>query len=100
MLLKIPLFVNDVISAHRKGASPFAATLAGALCLAAIVPARGQDYPAKPVRASFCHLANIAMRLERKLHWDPKKETFANDDEANSMVSRQQREGYRIDVDV
>ena len=50
--------------------------------------------------ASFCHLANIAMRLERKLHWDPKKETFANDDEANSMVSRQQREGYRIDVDV
>ncbi len=50
--------------------------------------------------ASFCHLANIAIRLERKLTWDPKAETFPGDDEANSMVSREQREGYRIDVEV
>jgi predicted dehydrogenase len=50
--------------------------------------------------ASFCHLANIAMRLERKLTWDPIKETFVGDEDANSMISREQREGYRIDVEV
>ncbi len=49
--------------------------------------------------ASFCHLANIAMRLERKLNWDPKAEIFENDAEATAMISREQREGFRIDVE-
>ena len=49
---------------------------------------------------SLCHLANIAMRLDRALEWDPKKEMFANDEEANAMVSRSQRKGYEIDVQV
>jgi hypothetical protein len=35
--------------------------------------------------ATMCHLANIAMRLGRKLQWDPAKEVFLNDDEANRM---------------
>ncbi len=35
--------------------------------------------------AVMCHLANIAMRLGRKLQWDPVAETFINDDEANRM---------------
>lgn len=47
---------------------------------------------------SLCHLANIAMILDRPLKWDPDKETFPGDDEANAMVSRQQREGYEIRV--
>jgi hypothetical protein len=50
--------------------------------------------------ASFCHLANIAMQLKRKLSWNPKLESFVNDPEANAMVSRKQREKYKIDVEV
>lgn len=50
--------------------------------------------------ASFCHLANIAMQLMRKLSWNPKLESFVNDPEANAMVSRKQREKYKIDVEV
>jgi predicted dehydrogenase len=49
---------------------------------------------------SLCHLANIAMRLERPLKWDPEKEEFPGDEAANSMRTRPQREGYQIDVAV
>ena len=49
--------------------------------------------------ASLCHLANIAMTLGRPLDFDPTTETFA-DAEAQSMVSRPQRAGYEIAVDV
>ena len=45
-----------------------------------------------------CHLANIAMRLGRKLRWDPVKEDFIGDDEASGLLSRPQREPYAIDV--
>lgn len=41
-----------------------------------------------------CHLANIAMRLGRKLNWDPKSEQFVGDAEANNFLSRPQRKGY------
>lgn len=43
-----------------------------------------------------CHLANIALRLGRKLTWDPESETFTGDDVANTMLSREAREGYEI----
>jgi predicted dehydrogenase len=49
---------------------------------------------------SLCHLANIAMRLDRSLQWNPEAEKFVSDDEANSMVGRKQREKYQIDVEV
>lgn len=45
---------------------------------------------------SVCHLANIARELGRRLQWDPEKEVFANDDEANSLVSRPRRKGYEL----
>jgi len=48
--------------------------------------------------ASACHLGNISCRLGRKLTWDPEKEEFIGDDEANAMRSRPQREPYQIDV--
>ena len=35
------------------------------------------------------------MKLGRKLHWDPIKERFKNDDEANAMLSRPQRAALR-----
>ncbi|MFK7734387.1 MAG: Gfo/Idh/MocA family protein [Pirellulaceae bacterium] len=45
---------------------------------------------------STCHLGNIAMRLGRKLSWDPEKEEFLQDAEANSYLSREQRTGYEV----
>lgn len=43
---------------------------------------------------SACLLNHIAMKLPGKLFWDPLKERFKNDDEANSMLSRSQRHPY------
>ncbi|HOJ61203.1 MAG TPA: Gfo/Idh/MocA family oxidoreductase [bacterium] len=37
------------------------------------------------------HLGNIAMRLGRKLQWDPIREEFVNDPEANRWLSRPYR---------
>src|SRR5690606_22755023 len=46
---------------------------------------------------SACLLHHIAMKLDRKIYWDPKKERFKNNDnEANSMLSRPQREPYVV----
>jgi predicted dehydrogenase len=44
--------------------------------------------------ATVCHLANIGYKLRRKLIWDPKKEQFVNDAEANALTSRKPREGW------
>jgi predicted dehydrogenase len=44
-----------------------------------------------------CHLAGIALRLNRKLTWDAAKEQIVGDDEANAMQKREQRKGYEID---
>ncbi len=46
--------------------------------------------------ALTCHLANISMRLGRKLQWDPAAERFVGDEEANAMLSRPQRPPYSI----
>jgi predicted dehydrogenase len=43
---------------------------------------------------STCLLHHIAMKTKRKLSWDPVKECFNHDDEANSMLSRPQRAPY------
>jgi Oxidoreductase family, C-terminal alpha/beta domain len=40
---------------------------------------------------SACLLHHMAMKLKRKLFWNPVKERFKNDDEANAMLSRPQR---------
>lgn len=45
---------------------------------------------------SACLLHHISMKLKRKLYWDPAKEKFINDDEANKMLSRPQRKGYEV----
>jgi hypothetical protein len=41
-----------------------------------------------------CILSWIAMKLGRPLQWDVKSETFVNDPEANSMLSRKERDGF------
>ncbi len=38
-----------------------------------------------------CHLANISLRLGRKLKWDPKGETIEGDAEARAMLERPYR---------
>ena len=43
-----------------------------------------------------CHAVNIAMRLDRKLTYDPKNRKFVGDDIANSFVSREQRKGFEL----
>lgn len=45
---------------------------------------------------STCHLGNIALRLGRSLSWNPNKEEFENDTEANTLLSRPQRQGFEV----
>ena len=44
--------------------------------------------------ASIAHLGVIAIRLGRKLQWDPVKEQFIGDAEANGHVAREMRKGF------
>lgn len=43
-----------------------------------------------------CHQADIAMRLKRKLRWDTRAERFADDEQANRMLSRSMRSPWRL----
>lgn len=46
---------------------------------------------------SVCLLNHTAMKLKRKLQWDPVAEKFINDDEANRMLKRAERWPYQIE---
>ena len=46
--------------------------------------------------ASHCHIGNIAYWLKRPLKWDPIKEQFIGDEEANRWLSRPMREPWRL----
>lgn len=46
--------------------------------------------------ASLCHLTNIAMLLGRKLKWDPVKEQFPGDDEANKLLAPVMRSPWSL----
>jgi predicted dehydrogenase len=49
------------------------------------------------VRAdTVCHICDIAMRLGRKLRWDPAAERFVDDAEANRMLSRAWRSPWHL----
>ena len=47
--------------------------------------------------ASALHIGNIAMKLGRKVNWDPEKEAFIDDDEANAMRSRVSRDPWKLE---
>jgi hypothetical protein len=56
--------------------------------------------PVSPIDAAVrsdivCHQADIAMRLGKKLRWDPEKEVF-DDAEANRMLSRPMRSPWHV----
>jgi len=46
--------------------------------------------------ASLGHLVTIAFRLGRSLKWDPAREEFSGDDQANRLCSRAMREPWRL----
>src|SRR5438552_1120802 len=43
-----------------------------------------------------CHAANISLFLDRKVHYDPKKNEFIGDEQANRLRSEALREPWRI----
>jgi predicted dehydrogenase len=45
---------------------------------------------------TICLITHIAMKLNRKLNWNPGTERFENDDQANAMLSRPERFPYGI----
>ena len=45
---------------------------------------------------TVCHLGNIARWTGRRLQWDPDKEQFVGDEEANKLLVRPQRAGFEI----
>lgn len=45
---------------------------------------------------SACLLHHIAMKLKRKLYWNPKTEKFINDPDADKLLSRPHRKGYEV----
>jgi predicted dehydrogenase len=62
---------------------------------------RTRGEPSAPVEvghrsATVCHIGNIAMTLGRKLRWDPVKEEFPGDDEANRLLGRPYRKPWRL----
>lgn len=49
------------------------------------------------VRAdTICHLDDIAIRLGRKIRWDPEKEVCINDEQANRMLTRPMRSPWYL----
>ncbi|UCC98439.1 MAG: Gfo/Idh/MocA family oxidoreductase [Phycisphaerales bacterium] len=45
---------------------------------------------------TVCHLGNIAYKLGRPLKWDPRREVFIGDAEANRLLSRPMRSPWHI----
>src|SRR5690606_6600963 len=49
------------------------------------------DVESGHVVSTHCHLANLSLRLGRRLEWDPDSEQILNDNEANNMLVRPYR---------
>ncbi len=45
---------------------------------------------------SACLVHHAVMKVKRKVYWDPAKEKFTNDDEANRLLARAQRAPYLV----
>ena len=45
---------------------------------------------------TLCWLDQIAIKLKRKLQWDPTKEQFVNDADANAMLDRPMRSPWKL----
>ena len=49
--------------------------------------------------STVCHLANIAIKLGRKLKWDPKAERFEDDADANEMLSAPHAQALDLELE-
>jgi myo-inositol 2-dehydrogenase / D-chiro-inositol 1-dehydrogenase len=63
---------------------------------------KSRKEPISPVEkghraCTVCLITHIAMKMGRKLIWNPDKEIFLNDNDANNMLSRSQRAPYGTD---
>jgi predicted dehydrogenase len=62
---------------------------------------RTRGTPNAPVEAghrtaTVCHLANLARELNRPLIWDPKRERFVADPQADALLDRPRRAGFEL----
>jgi predicted dehydrogenase len=62
---------------------------------------KGRTKPASPIEIAvcsdiLCNLQQIAIKLKRRLRWDPGRELFVNDDEANRMLDRPMRPPWKL----
>ena len=62
---------------------------------------RSREEPITPVEVghrsnSLCVITHIAMKLQRKLKWDPVTETFPGDDEANALLDFDRRAPWNL----
>ena len=62
---------------------------------------KGRSKPAAPIDIAvrsdaLCHLQHMAIQLKRRLRYDPDKEAFVGDDEANRMLDRPMRAPWRL----
>jgi hypothetical protein len=46
--------------------------------------------------SALCHLANVSYRLGRAVTFDPKTETFGNDQAANALLTREYRSPFTM----
>jgi predicted dehydrogenase len=46
--------------------------------------------------ATVCNIGNIAYALQRTLQWDPQKEKFKRDGEANKLLKRKMKKEWRV----
>ncbi|MBI4560278.1 MAG: Gfo/Idh/MocA family oxidoreductase [Candidatus Hydrogenedentes bacterium] len=68
--------------------------------LKAVRSRKPEDIPAPALAghlaAAHCHLGNTSYRLGRSLQFDPEKEMFVGDDEANQMLKRNYRKEFEV----
>ncbi len=62
---------------------------------------KGATQPSAPIDVAvcsdiLCNLEQIAIKLKRKLRWDPARELFPDDDEANRMLDRPMHNGWKV----
>lgn len=81
--------------AERRGEADLAAHHTNFLdCVRGSAKTPNADVLAGLRSAALVHLANIAARTGRVLHFDPRAETIAGDPEAAALVGRQYRQGH------
>ncbi len=62
---------------------------------------KSREDPIAPVEAgcravNLCHFINICREVGRRVQWDPEKEEFVGDDQANTLIHRPRRKGYEL----